>query len=515
MATSPKRSQRDALIQGRKHRYSRHLYISRVLVAPTVCLLAALARKAWLDLDTAWDSLAYHLPFAALRSGILSPRQYRLSHWIGACYAGFPVLPDYLKGWLWRLTSRPQAANVVGLFALLVLAWLLWRTYRVPMTDTLLAFLAIPIVLIQSTSAYNDLLANSAMAVLLLLIFRALTWPGRVSLRDLLGTLVALAVVMNCKLQFLPVGTLALATLAGGVYINRRRFVCLRGELRRATPVWRCCVVGVISVAIGLSYSKSFQNWRAFGNPVYPVAVHIGPLKLPGQFHKLGTEPEYLAKVPQALRWALSVLEYDAFDGRRPLWSNGQGDVQLHSPALRMGGYLGVFVLFNIFWFVFLQVRVRRRFRWKPGLFLCLVTVVTAVLPASQELRYYLHWMLCLVSLNLILILHGLRGDERFNARLCFLGGAVSCLLFVLSSSGGAYLCRTGADPDRLARDLGITKQLSSMNLRPGEAVCVIGKNPLTFLYAPIFNLHLASATHYAVLEAYSPDDCSGARIVP
>jgi hypothetical protein len=180
-----------------------------------------------------------------------------------------------------------------------------------------------------------------------------------------------------------------------------------------------------------------------------------------------------------------------------------------------MGGFFSVFVLMNAFWFVFLQLRLRPKFGWKPSLFLCFMTVMTAILPASQELRYYLYWMLCLVALNLILILQGLRGDERFHARLLFLAGSASCLLFVLSSTGGAYLCSTGTGPAQLTKNLGITDQLSRMDLHPGEAVCVIGKNPLTFLYAPIFNHDLAAATGYTILEAYTADDCMGQRVVP
>jgi len=140
---------------------------------------------------------------------------------------------------------------------------------------------------------------------------------------------------------------------------------------------------------------------------------------------------------------------------------------------------------------------------------------VTAFLPASHELRYYVYWMLCFVAINLILVRHGLRGDERFNIRLVFLAGAASCLAFVILSSGGSYVIRTGETPERLVEGLGITNKLSSMNLREGETVCVAGKEPLTFLYAPIFNPELASQTHYAVVDESTPSECGSNRIVP
>jgi hypothetical protein len=41
---------------------------SRILSILVLLLLAALVRKAWMDLDVAWDSVGYHLPFAGLRA---------------------------------------------------------------------------------------------------------------------------------------------------------------------------------------------------------------------------------------------------------------------------------------------------------------------------------------------------------------------------------------------------------------------------------------------------------------
>jgi hypothetical protein len=143
------------------------------------------------------------------------------------------------------------------------------------------------------------------------------------------------------------------------------------------------------------------------------------------------------------------------------------------------------------------------------------MTMVTAFLPASQELRYYLYWMLCLIIINLFLIVHGLHGPERLNARALFLGGALACLLFVLCSNGGEYIRTSGAVAEDLSRGLGISSRLSSLDLRSGEAVCVLGKNPLTFLYAPTFNKDLDRRVHYRVLEGYSPSDCMGIRTVP
>ena len=94
------------------------VWVGRLMLVGALVLLVALALKGWQDIDGAWDSLWYHMPFAALRVGLVSQKQYQISQWLFTYYDGFPSLPDYLQGIAWRLTSRPQAANLVSLFAL-------------------------------------------------------------------------------------------------------------------------------------------------------------------------------------------------------------------------------------------------------------------------------------------------------------------------------------------------------------------------------------------------------------
>ncbi len=61
--------------------------------------MAARCAKAFIDFDNAWDSVAYHLPFAALKIGCLTPQRYQLTGTLQHYYDGFPALPSYLRGW--------------------------------------------------------------------------------------------------------------------------------------------------------------------------------------------------------------------------------------------------------------------------------------------------------------------------------------------------------------------------------------------------------------------------------
>jgi hypothetical protein len=496
-------------------RSRRHRILTMSLTLPAILLSAALLRRAWLDIDTGWDSIAYHLPFAALRTGILSPSQYHVEPGIDSYYVSFPVLPDYLQGWLWRLTSHAAATNLVALLALSVLVAFLWRVFRIPLPDSVLSLLAIPVVLIDSTSSYIDLFTNCALTVLLLLVFLALVFPARFKARHFIGALVAMAVASNSKTPFVVLATAGVMTLVCTMYVNRNRLTHLRWEFRNASRSLRITYVASILFLLGLSYYKYLENFKEFGNPVYPVALNVGPIKLPGFLDSGGTTPVYLRGAPKMAVWALSVIEYNAFDGRVPLWTNGQGDLKLSSSAFRMGGYFGEYVLLNVFWLLFLQFRIRRALGWKPFVFIAVLTVITSLLPASHELRYYSYWMLCLVAINLILIVNGLEGEERFTIRLFFLAGAVAALSFCILSDGGTYIRRTGAEPDRLVQAMGITKALSDMNLHQGEVVCVSGKGQFAFLYSPIFNPNLASKTHYGVLQEERPEGCGNLRIAP
>jgi len=492
-------------------------YVMRVLLAGALVLLAAIARKSWLDIDTGWDSLAYHMPFAALRVSLITQQQYHLSNWISGYYDGFPVLPDYLQGILWRLTDRPQAANLVSLAGLVCVTAFFRLRYKVFFGYIVVAFLGIPVVLIQSTSTYVDLFTNCFATILLFIIFVAWTDPARFSTFDAFAALLSLAIVINSKAQFLVIGTVALLGLMLVAYINRRRFVLL-GKQLQSMAAWKRYLFSLICFCVlCAAYANPIKNVVRFRNPIYPVAAKIGPMHFQGKYPltAAGSEPVYLSHSRQWIRWVLSVAEFNAFDERSLLWTNGQGDVKLSSPALRMGGSFGVLVLFNFFFFLILQAKSRRRYGLKPSIFMIVITVITAMMPSSQEIRYYMYWVMCLVVLNLVIIENGLKEPDQSTLRLIAAAAMTSFLLFVLCATGFQHVRSTGTTLETLVRDQAVGKQLLDMHLHEGETICVEGKNPMDFLYAPRFNPSLESQYHYRVLEAYVPRDCMGKRLVP
>jgi hypothetical protein len=103
-----------------------------------------------------------------------------------------------------------------------------------------------------------------------------------------------------------------------------------------------------------------------------------------------------MAASSRPLRWLASVTEFDAFRGRALPWTIGQGDVAQSSPSFRMGGYFVPYVLGAIV-LIGWSVRSTVTARWVAAMILVL-SLMCAWLPGSHELRYYLFWMLTLVS---------------------------------------------------------------------------------------------------------------------
>ena len=494
-------------------------YFTAFYTVAVLVLLAFIAHKGWSDLDESWDSLAYHMPFAALRAGVISQQQYHLSEWMAALYAGIPVLPDYLQGGLWRLTSRAQAANLVSLFALICVAAFFWLRHKIPFAYIVAGFLGMPVVLLQTTSTDVDLFTNSFATILLFSIFTAWIDPEHFSIVDASIALFCVAIVINSKSQFVVIGSAALLGMALITYVNRQRLLLMRNQVAAGSGWRRYLFAVIILLSISTAYIIPVRNLIKFHNPLYPVAMNIGSIHLRGQFDSrgLGWQPVYLAHSPQWKRWLLSAVEYDAFDGRSPLWTIAQGDVKLDSKAIRMGGTFGALALFNIFFFMVLQSRVRHRYGMKPSVFLLVIILGTACMPASQEIRYYMYWLMFLIALNLFLIENGLDGPERTTLKLVAVAAISSFLLFVLFSNGFRYVHANHHSPEVLVKGAGLAKQLEDMHLYDGEAICV-DKKPRTFLYSPNFNPEVAARFHYRILETYMPQDeaadCGSSRVL-
>jgi hypothetical protein len=162
-----------------------------------------------------------------------------------------------------------------------------------------------------------------------------------------------------------------------------------------------------------------------------------------------------------------------------------------------MGGFFGGYVVANLVALAAAVVRQRTAVAKRAALFFAGLTVVVASLPQSHELRYYMVWILVLVSTNL-----ALWAKDAPNA--CGLVAAAA-LAVVAWSTEGTYLYASGDSfPALVAQKV---DRAALEGVAPGERVCV-AREPWTFLYAPRF--HPGKA--YVIQEAEGSEDCAGAR---
>jgi hypothetical protein len=434
----------------------------RVLLALASGLALSTLIAGWHDVSQAYDVWYYHLPFAGRLAGILDPHSYAFSAENQERYAGFPLFGELVMGLLWRITGHVAATNLLSVAALFALPIFLWRLHGVPPHVAFLALFAIPLVQIHATSSYVDLPANVLVTMLVLCVHRA--WihdTSTITPRFLLGAALLAAAAANTKFQLVPIVCIAALALA----IRARRWIVL--------------------LAVPVVLATPIKNTIAHHNPVWPVALG----SLPHVENAYASSPPGLEEAWRPTRFVHSVLELDNHPvASHERWSLDQWTPP-SDPAYRMGGYFGLYVVINL---VAFGAGLRRRTRADlvTGAVFGGVTVVAAMVPQSHELRYYMHWMLVLVSLNLI----RWAKDRRLATGLVALGA----LAVVAWSTEGGYLYASGSNFDTF-----LAKRVDPSALAPGQ-LC-LEKPPFTVLYAPVF--HPERPT-YAVQEKAAESDC-------
>ncbi|HET6982809.1 MAG TPA: hypothetical protein VFI53_11755 [Myxococcaceae bacterium] len=463
-------------------------------------LLGAATLKAFRDFDIAWDSIAYHLPFAALKTHIVDPARYELTGMLRYYYDGFPAFPSYLKGGLWMALGKPEAPNLVALLSFFCLPLYVWRVWRLPFSWTVIALLAIPAVQVSVTRNQIDLPANVFMSVLVLSLCDAAARPLEFGPAKALVAALAAAMAANFKPQMVVhVGVLAVVALVLVVMATRRKVQVPLLQSARAHPLG---AAAALVLAVPLVFAAPLSNWIQRGNPFYPIRVSVlGQTLFPGPLPPSGLwpEPVYSAHYPQALRWLLSVLEFRAFDSRPIPYTLGNGDVPIGAMSMRVGGYMGLLVIVAIGLFV-LAARARKdRLSTTFAVMLGLTGLLSAITPGSHELRYASYWMICLVLSTFILV------NPDNTLRTVYRLVLAATLAWVISITGAQHFLPTGRNFAYYQRTMGITDRLER-TVHDGETVCLDSFPQSAFQYAPEFHPRFAATHPYKVrVEGYTP----------
>lgn len=473
-----------------------------LLTSLAALLLLLLVHRAFIDVDLLdFDPLYYHLPFAARIWGITPPSEFRFLAGIEADYQGFPLLAEFLQGLFWRFFGQMQAANLVGLCGLLGYCYFAKVYLRVRPSLMFLALLAVPLIQIHAASSDVDLLANLACAAMLVMAY--LLFAGAITPNWRNVAVFALAAAVAANTKFLQAPMVALAGLAVGLWLVFQ-FRARQGTRRRETGLALC----TLAIAAPLIWATYLKNLVLFGQPFYPLTAGAGVKLATGPAF---LAPSYLTHVPQSVRWLFSVFEIRAFDARRPaLWMGEQGNLPRGAPADRMGGYFFVYVIVLLLLFGFLIARSRSREARLAGAFFLVVSLVTSALPQSHELRYYMYWIILLISLTWYLLIRAREGGrlrrfapEYFGVLCC----AVLCAVVVLTN---AIYFRPSTQAIFDSYTSAIEPSIAAA-IAKDPHICVVGNAKDIFLYVNTFHTPL----HYSVQGALTPQECGSRLVVP
>ena len=474
--------------------------------------------KSIIDIDPHYDTWWYHLPFAARIWGIVPREVFLLENTQELRFEGFTLLGEFFQGFFWFITQRVQAANLVCFFSLITYIYFL-RTYcQIPLYLSVIALLAIPLVLTHATTCYVDLPGNIGVAILILMTYLLYARKHLYTKRDLLIIFLAGAYAANIKPQLVPLVFLILCFIVFRILWLKFKQI----QDRKTQWKWLLKFIPIMFLASTLIFATSYKNIIAYGNPFYPTRIEVAGVVLNHKKPLYNAVPDSLADASKAHRWALSLLEY-----KSPHWSVDQWNGNNPDLYDRMGGFFGAYVVFNLLLLGYIFLRDRCRETITACILVTIMSVVAANFPQSHELRYFMYWMISLVSINLYLVSRYERSSDKLRWLKPKNSGVVYALFLaiVLAKIGYFYAKPTFYSLDELIQKSVKPEILSQIH--PGDSVCILVKkggstDPAQvdfaaeqhiFLYTPKFHPDLDYT--YSIKAAVNPRECSGRKQIP
>ncbi len=492
------------------------------LMAIATLIIISIFLKAILYIDNNYDTWWYHLPFAARIWGIIPAEKFMPDLTIQYRFAGFPLLAHWLQGLFWFITGRVQAANLVCYFSLILYFFFLKTYFLVPLYLSTISLLAIPLVLTHVTSCYVDLPGNIGMSVLVMmtyLLFREKEMPSQWSM---LVMFLGAATAANIKPQLQPLTFVVCCVICLRLlYLYFKQSSTSKPKLSKIVPiailVW--CLI----------FATPVKNIALHGNPFYPIKIQVAEIVLN---HELVPKTYQQGNRPQ--KWLNSVLEIST----PPWWSTDQWNGGNNNYMNRGGGFFGAYVIFNILLSIGLSVyelmqnRQLSEAKSSRDARTALVTIlimsfIPANFPQSHELRYFIFWMICLVSLNLYLLS---RNQIRWQ-RLMYLQPKYMGLLYLIfmtivwSKVGIFYYDKSAFTTLETGLSEAIKPELLSQ-IKPDDNICLIIRPALAnrnkvpfesqqnaFLYSSYFHPELDYS--YSIKAAVDTENCGERKVIP
>jgi hypothetical protein len=454
-----------------------------LLRVAAIGLLTSMFVAAVGDVSRAWDVWSYHLPFAARIAGTVSAQSFVFHPRDEARFHGFPLLCEALQGLLWRVTQRPESANLVAFFAVPVVSLFLRRRFGVPPHMAVLGLLAVPLVQIHATSCYVDLPANSAVAILVLLTLQAYAASETPSVWALVFAFGAGAFAANSKSLLHPI-----------VFVSLGAF-CIR--VLSTLPWERMRRMLIVMVALlPIVFATPLKNLALYQNPYYPLKFFLAGHVFNGSEEPYSSSPVWLSGAPRPLRFAASIVEL----GARPMTSSRRWTIDQWTPpsdtGYRMGGYFGAYVAILLV-LLFAQVFARpSRETRVVAIGFAALTAMTAMMPQCHELRYYMYWMIVLVSANLWL---AVRAGRRWTIAVNLVSTVALVAVLWVTRAGYAYA--SGSSFVELVREKTSERRIDTV---PENGTACVAREPFNLLWAAPFH----PPRKYTLNEVEQASDC-------
>ncbi|MEL6440458.1 MAG: hypothetical protein AAFQ80_14520 [Cyanobacteria bacterium J06621_8] len=482
--------------------------------AISILLLFLIFLKAIIDIDTNYDTWWYHLPFAARVWGIVPVENFAPELVIQYRFEGFPLLANWFQGLLWWATGRVQAANLVGFFSVIIYLVFLQNRLQIPWYLGTLALLAIPTVFTHAATCFVDLPGNIGMSVLVIMTYIMFQKPEFPSRRDLIIMFFGAVTAVNTKPQLQPLAFLVCCIIA-------IRFVWLCFKQSAVTKKRLVRILPLALLASLLIFATPVKNIALHGNPFYPIKIEVAGVVLNHE-----SVPEAYQEGNRARKWLSSVLEINT----PPWWSTDQWNAGMEEFMDRGGGFFGLYVIFNILLLVSFCFSEQLRSGQSPTpkearnalITVFLMSLVPANFPQSHELRYFMFWMISLVSLNLYLISrnHGWRWLQPKYLGLIYL-----IFQLVVQYKAGRFYGKPVL--------ISLEKHLSNTvrpelltQIPPNSQICLKSQHGIsnedqvpfvpiqnTFLYSSYFHPELDY--DYSITAAVDPINCGDRQILP
>lgn len=491
----------------------RWLNINTVLLGVSVYILGCLFIRCLIQVDGNGDTWMYQLPFAARMWNLVTAKNYLMDADRELLYETFPKLANFLQGMFWSMAGlrNPQAANLVSFLSLIGFLGFVKIAFKIPFYLIAIALLAVPLIHIAATACYVDLFGNVGASMVILCTYLFYVDQKNITRQNIFFFILGGAIAANTKFLMVPIVALFFGlALARIIYLQITWNPLNFNQLN----LYKIAILAPLSSIV--IFFTEFLNILTYQNPFYPLKISIFGFVLN---HASVPSSDYMSAKIQAMlpiqRWIYSLLEIGAFDARRPWpWSIAMDFVPIDSDSFGIGGYFAIYVVFNLLVFAFLC----RRFNYLAKVSLSLMialSVITAFMPFSYQLRYYSYWIIVLIVLNLYLIKleaeNSNKNSNYYQIKLQHYGlVSVSILFIFLSLTRWDFTYpRSNFLDSYLAQNVD-AKVLSE--LKDDQAYCLVEFNPHTFLYNSRFypQRNYSIKNEFNVSPEYLQENCKG-----